>query len=240
MNGWIKLHRKLLLSRYGSNLEFIGLFAALLIKATHKDGFAPDGTAVNAGQVLTSQTALAKEFKTSRGKIQRVLRKFVDAEQIEQKTSNKNTLITILNWSKYQSEDEQQASSKRAPNEQQASTFKNVKNVKNVKNEREKTPSPLSEHFKDPAIIAWLNSGSAEIASGLLLKFDLNYLKVEVQKAYQWQVEGQKRYANQFLLNWMDRCKDPQFKGGMSHAEIVLGDFIKDEGLEAYLVKGLT
>lgn len=46
------------------------------------------------------------------------------------KTSNKYSIVTIVNWELYQVE-EIKTSNKRATNEQQTSTNKNVKNVKN-------------------------------------------------------------------------------------------------------------
>lgn len=57
-------------------------------------------------------------------------------------SSTKYSIVTIVNWDLYQSgehQNEQQMSNKRATNEQQMSTNKNVKNVKNEKKE-EYTP----------------------------------------------------------------------------------------------------
>lgn len=140
MAGWIKLHRQLLESRWGSNLEMMGFWASLLMMANHKTAFTYDGTQINPGQLMTSRDALSSKFKLSPSKIYRMLSALSDAKQIEQRTSNKNTIITITNWVDYQ-ECEQQMNNKRTTGEQPVNTNKNVKNVKN---ERKNTNTPVS------------------------------------------------------------------------------------------------
>lgn len=133
MSGWIKLHRKILDSKYGCNLELSGLFDRLLLMANHKEGFTADGTKILPGQFMTSQIELSKKFKTSRTKMQRMLEKLQKAEQIGLLPSPKNTIITIVNWERYQL-DEHQAGNERATSGHQAGTNKNAKNNKNEKN----------------------------------------------------------------------------------------------------------
>ena len=76
-------------------------------------------------------------FSISESKVQRILKEFENEHQIEQQTSPRNRLISIVNWSEYQNNEhqsEQQVNNKRTTNEQQMNTNKNVKNEKNVKN----------------------------------------------------------------------------------------------------------
>lgn len=142
MEGFIKIHRQLSESKYGKNLELVGLFVHLLIKATHKDSFAPDGTKLKAGQILTSQKSLSLEFGVERNKMRRMLKQLESEHQIEQQTSSRNSILTVVNWSKYQGsehQNEHQMNIKRTSNEHQMNTFKNVKNVKNVKKDNNTT-----------------------------------------------------------------------------------------------------
>src|SRR5687768_17094774 len=88
-NGWIKLHRQLLESKWGANLEMIGFWAGLLMLANHKPAYTYDGTLIQPGQLMTSRDALALRFKTNPSKIYRMLSALSDAKQIEQRTSNK-------------------------------------------------------------------------------------------------------------------------------------------------------
>lgn len=130
MEGWIKLHRKILDSQYGKNPEVFSLFIHLLLMANHKKGYTADGTMLEPGQLMTSQVGLAKRLKLSRTKVQRLLLKLEDAKQIRQQTSSRNSIITVINWVVYQS-DEHQAGSDRAPSGHQTGTNKNAKNNKN-------------------------------------------------------------------------------------------------------------
>lgn len=66
-------------------------------------------------------------------KVQRVLVAFEKTGKIEQQTSNKNRLITILKWNEYQFV-EQQLNNNRTTTEQQLNTNKNNKNNKNERN----------------------------------------------------------------------------------------------------------
>ena len=40
-------------------------------------------------------------------KVKRILKSFENEHQIEQQTANKNRLITVVNWDKYQSSEQQ-------------------------------------------------------------------------------------------------------------------------------------
>jgi hypothetical protein len=66
--------------------------------------------------------------------------KYLEIEQqIEQQKTTKFTIITILNWDRYQENEqqsEQQVNNKRTTSEQQVNTNKNVKNDKNVENDK--------------------------------------------------------------------------------------------------------
>jgi uncharacterized phage protein (TIGR02220 family) len=102
--------------------------------ANHKDGYVSDGTLIKAGQLMTSQKKLAVEFKMNRNRLIRLLNKLENEHQIEQQTSNKNTIITIVNWNKYQQHEHQsehQVNIKRTSSEHQVNTNKNNNNNNN-------------------------------------------------------------------------------------------------------------
>lgn len=136
-NGWIKLHRQLLDSKWGSNLEMVGLFTTLLMLANHKPAYTHDGTLVSPGQLMTSKFGLGMFFGHSESKIRRMLSKLESDGQISVKSSNKNTIITISNWDKFQRCDDdgdEQTANKRRSIEEQPATNKNDNNNKNVIN----------------------------------------------------------------------------------------------------------
>lgn len=153
-DGWVKLHRKMLDSQYGKNLELMGFFTCLLMMANHKEGFTQDGTKILPGQFMTSQIKLSEQFNVNRAKVQRFLKKLCDSQQIEQRSNFQNTIITIVNWHKYQ-DGEQRPSSARAASEQRVSTNKNNKNNKNEKKNTEDASVHKTMLQLDDMINSW-------------------------------------------------------------------------------------
>jgi len=135
LSGWIKIHRKIRESSIGRNLELRGLFEELLTRANFKEAFTIDGTKILEGQLMTSQLSLSEFFNVERQKMRRLLLKLENEQLIKQQTSSKNTIITILNWHKYQGDEHQsehQTNIKRTSNEHQTNINKNEKNEKNL------------------------------------------------------------------------------------------------------------
>lgn len=159
MEGYIKLYRKLLenpvVCKDGDHLA---VWVYLLLSATHKETptwFKGQKTVLLPGQLITGRKAISQKLEISESKIHRILVCFEIEHQIEQQTSSQNRLISILNWSEYQSAEQQierQMNNERTTSEQRVNTNKNVKNLKNVKNERNINPlTPFDsaiENFK--------------------------------------------------------------------------------------------
>ena len=95
------------------------------------------------GQLITGRKVLSSELKIDENKVTRILKTFENEQQIEQQTSNKNRLITIVSWDVYQKgeqQNNQQVNNKRTTDEQQVNTNKNNKNIKDIKEYKEKAP----------------------------------------------------------------------------------------------------
>ena len=122
--------------------EYFAVWCYLLLNATHKEKqvlFAGKKITLKAGQLITGRVKIAEHFKISESKVQRILKTYENEQQIEQQISNKNRLITILQWDLYQCSEQQiehQVNNNWTTTEQQVNTNKNEKNVKNDKNER--------------------------------------------------------------------------------------------------------
>lgn len=145
-DGWIKLHRKILDNPIVmQDAEYFALWVYLLLNATHTEYpvlFGGKKIMLQPGQLITGRIALSNELKISQSKVVRILNKLKIEQQIEQQTSNKNSLITLKNWSEYQQigqQSEQQADNNRTTSGQQSDTNKNVKNNKNIKNVKNNT-----------------------------------------------------------------------------------------------------
>lgn len=141
MSGWIKLHRKILNnSVVNKDPEHLAIWIYLLLNATHtsyKCSFGGGFVELKAGQLVTGRKQIATCINISESKVQRVLKTFEIEQLIEQQTSSKNRLITILNWNLYQDSEqliEQQLNNKRTTTEQQLNTYNNVNNVNKENN----------------------------------------------------------------------------------------------------------
>lgn len=141
MEGWIKIHRKILENPIiCKDSDYLAVWIYLLLNATHKEIpalFKGKKIILQKGQLITGRKSMSNQLKISESKIYRIINDFKSEQQIEQQTSNQNSLISILNWDKYQQieqQNEQQMNNERTTNEQRVNTNKNDKNVKNDKN----------------------------------------------------------------------------------------------------------
>lgn len=134
--GYIKLYRKMLNNPIiCKDSDYFSVWIYLLLNATHSEYdvmFKNERITLKAGQLITGRKVIAKKFNIDENKVQRILKNLEKQHQIEQQTSTKNRLISIVNWSEYQIErhsNKQQVNNKRTTSEQQLNTNKNVKNI---------------------------------------------------------------------------------------------------------------
>ncbi len=140
-SGYVKIHRKLLNNPIVmKDCEHLAVWIYLLLNATHQDRnvlFKGKKIIIGPGQLITGRKSISSELQISESKVQRILNFFESEHQIEQQTSNKNRVITLTNWHKYQDNEhqtEQQLNNNRTTTEQQLNTNNNDKNVNNVRN----------------------------------------------------------------------------------------------------------
>lgn len=141
MEGWISIHRKILENPIiCKDSDYFSVWCYLLLNATHDKYdviFKGQRITLLPGQLITGRQSIALKFNITESKVQRILKTFEIEQQIEQRTSTQNRLITILKWSMYQSNEQQnkqQVNNKRTTNEQQVNTNNNGNNVNNDNN----------------------------------------------------------------------------------------------------------
>lgn len=134
MEGWIKVHRKMLDNPLVfKDSDYAVVWIYLLLNATHTEYpviFNGKKIILLPGQLITGRKVISEKLKVSESKVQRILKWFESDLQIEQQTSNKNRLITIVNWEQYQNieqQNEREAVGKQTANEHKQEC-KNVKN----------------------------------------------------------------------------------------------------------------
>ena len=142
MEGWIKIHRKILENPIiCKDSDYLSVWIYLLLNATHKELpvlFKGNKITLKPGQLITGRKKIANQLKISESKIFRIINEFKSEHQLEQQTSNKNSLITILNWERYQQNEQQnetQMNNNWTTTGQQLNTNKNVNNeINNILN----------------------------------------------------------------------------------------------------------
>lgn len=138
MEGWIRVHRKIIDAPWFNKSEYVHLWLYLLLKANHKDQevfIGNEKVLVKRGQLLTSRHKLSEVVHIQENKIYRILKCFENEHQIEQHKTRKYTVISIVNYDTYQKneqDNEQQMNNKRTTDEQQMNTNNNDKNDNNI------------------------------------------------------------------------------------------------------------
>jgi len=107
--GWIKIWRQVMDTDLWLEEKFTRgqAWIDLLMLANHQDGFVRVRgvkVEVKRGQIALSEVELAKRWKWSRGKVRRFCSELESktVQQIEQQKNNVTTLISIINYEKYQ------------------------------------------------------------------------------------------------------------------------------------------
>lgn len=111
MNGWIKLYRQLQDCPiwYGERFSKGQAWVDLLMLANHSDKkimFNGDFKTIQRGQYLTSMVKLSEKWKWNRKTVSSFLKLLENDNMITKVTDNTKTLITIVNYGIYQSENE--------------------------------------------------------------------------------------------------------------------------------------
>ena len=146
MEGWIKLHRKMINWEWYQDKNVKELFVHLLLTVNHKDQ-KWQGIEIKRGQRLTSLEHLSKEINLSIMQIRTALNKLKSTNEITVKTTNKYTIITIVKYDNYQYQDafdniqnniqiNNQITNKQQTNNNQITTNNNDNNINNEKNEK--------------------------------------------------------------------------------------------------------
>lgn len=139
MQGWIKVHRKLLTSEVFRNEKLLKIFMYCLLKATHTDHDFLVGkqiVSLSPGQFVFGRKKAAQELEMNESTVRDYMNVLKKQSIIDIKSTNKYSVITIVNWGFYQTDDEKPDSkhaNKMTTEYQQNDTYKNVKNEKNEK-----------------------------------------------------------------------------------------------------------
>ena len=137
LNGFIKIHRKLVRWGWYTDNVVKCLFLHLLLTANFKENEWM-GRVLKPGQLVTSYPALARDLKFSVQQIRTALAKLKSTGEVTCESTNKYTLITVVNWEEYQTFEEVATDQKthRKPAKQQTNNSQATGQQQQRKNKR--------------------------------------------------------------------------------------------------------
>ncbi|MFG5551760.1 DnaD domain protein [Enterococcus faecalis] len=221
--GYIKLYRKVTNSFVWTNSDMFKLWILCLMKASHENRkflFNGQEVRLTSGQFVTGAHAIAKEYNegVSSDKaiawrtLWRWLKKFENEELLTIQSNARYSVITIKNWSDYQSSDKP-LTSQRQSSDKPLTTYKNEKNDKNEKN--------INNNNKGSSIRSiWENNGFGLMSPKTMTDFDYwisDFEKIGasqkdaeqlIVKAIEIAIDANARnynYINAILKDWEQR-----------------------------------
>jgi hypothetical protein len=210
MQGWIKLHRCLMYKPIWqeSTPEQKVILTTLLMMANHQGKeweWKGERYTAEPGQFITSLDSIA--YKCGKGitvqNVRTALKRFEKYEFLTNESTNKNRLITIVNWGVYQGfddepnkQDNKQLTSNQQATNKQLTTNKNVKNEKNEKNVKKN-------------IYAEFVKMTSDEYEKLLEQFGESGVKDRIERLNLYKGSTGKKYKSDYLtiLNWERKNK---------------------------------
>lgn len=156
MEGWIKIHRKIVQHEIWNDVTTFRLFMLLLLKATHQD-IVVKGVNIKRGQYLRSYSKLAEDLeykegrglkKVSKSTILRCIKKLVSEEIVSISETEHGTLFTILKYEEYQGFEQHQETEHRTDNKPNAERTRNEVGT-NPEQEQEQKNNNNKKNIKD-------------------------------------------------------------------------------------------
>ena len=152
MEGWIKLHRRLINWEWYQDSNMVHLFIHLLLSANHKPG-KWRGVDIDRGQLITGRNKLSEQTGISHQTIRTCIDRLKSTNELTIKVTNRYSLLTICNYEEYQLHEldtnqptNQQSTNNQPATNQQLTTNKKEKNVKNEKEFKEEVNSYSNEY----------------------------------------------------------------------------------------------
>lgn len=106
MVGYVKWHREFMNHPViAKDSEHIAVWLYLLSNAAHTGyevRFKGENIILKPGQLITGSTTIAQKMKIDLNKVKRVINSFESTGLINRQKTNKNSLITIIEWGKFQ------------------------------------------------------------------------------------------------------------------------------------------
>lgn len=166
--GWFKFHRQIFDNPICTkDSEYFFVWCYLLNEAGYEEKkvlFKNEEIILEKGQLLITVKSISDELKIDESKVNRILKKLESEKQIERQTSNKSTVVTIVNWQRYQSDEKQndkQITNKCQTSEEQMTNNQKTneelsyytKKERNKEDKNSKNIAPKESYYPDDELL---------------------------------------------------------------------------------------
>ena len=134
--GYIKLHRSICDWEWYSDINTQAVFIYLLLNANWEDS-RYRGHSVPKGSLVTGRKIIAESLGISERNVRTALKHLKLTNEVTIKSTNEFSIVTIVNWEKYQGYDSEvtnkvtnEVTNKRPTSDQQVTTYKEIKNIR--------------------------------------------------------------------------------------------------------------
>jgi len=141
MEGWIKIHRKLLEWEWYDDTNTKVLFIHLLLKCNHKKK-KWRGKEINPGEIIIGITEFGAQIGLSRQQVRTSFNKLISTNEITIYSTPNYSLVKLNKWDDYQTDNQQ--NNQRITNEQPTNNQR-ITTTKECKKERKKELSTVSK-----------------------------------------------------------------------------------------------
>lgn len=169
MNGWIKLHRKILDWGWYSDIKTRVVFIHLLLLANFDDRYYL-GKLIKRGDCVVALSTLAQQTSLTLTQVRTALNHLKSTNEITIKTTNKYSIVTICNFDNYQvfeienntqnnTQSNNQITNKQQTNNTQANNTIRINNltIEENKEERECVAHPNLEEIENYCVFLGLS-----------------------------------------------------------------------------------
>lgn len=149
LNGWIKIHRKMLDWEWYDEKNVLILFIHILLKANFKENIWK-GHKICRGEFITSVANLSKETGLTTKQVRLALDKLKSTNEVAIRTTNKFTVISVEKYTLYQgTETEEGKQNGKQEDNQRATTKERKEALRNIYSAKPKSKSKNSFHNFD-------------------------------------------------------------------------------------------
>lgn len=237
MQGSIKLYRSFLDWEWWNDHNTSRVFLYLLLNANWKDS-KYRGYDVPKGSLVVGRKALAKSVGLSEQQIRTSLEHLKSTNEITTKVTNKFTIITVVNWEKYQCSEEQStnkttnnSTNEQPTSNQQVTTSEERNNIKEIEKDKSFSTKKVAKKFlTDKPSIPLIDQTEYFIDEDFYNECVKAYPGVDIDKELLgmrvWCIANPKqkktrRGVTKFINGWLSRAeptKPVQQKSGVSEA----------------------